>query len=247
MKRVLILPLVLLSVILALFVPAKIISAADSGLTWRKVNLPAEGKAGGWVLAKGANIRCLTQSADGTLYCYANPAGTTYTLFKSVDNGLSWSFTGGVTDVIFDIVSPPDNANVLYYATASAIYKSSDAGENFMPLPAPGGAGANNVSITSFDVTRTGSFYTVAAATRDADAGEFGGVYLYDEANSAAGWQDTNIGSRDVYKIAFAAKLIMTAELVAVSNTESGTVIVAKPISSNRVIFTDTGIRGYSG
>lgn len=245
MKRVLILPFVLLSVILALFVPAKIISAADTAVTWRKVSLPAEGKAGGWALAKGADIRCLAQSADGTLYCYANPAGTTFTLFKSVDNGLSWSFTGGVAEAITDIVSPPDNANVLYYATASAIYKSNDAGETFMPLPPPGGAGTNNITITSFDVVRTGSFYTIAAATRDADAGEFGGVYLYDEAKANAGWQNTNIGSRDVYKIAFALKLIMEQpHLIAVTNTESSTVISAKThlLEPWGNLLTDTAI-----
>ncbi|MBN1368404.1 MAG: hypothetical protein JW967_10820, partial [Dehalococcoidales bacterium] len=207
------------------FVPVRPSCAADNALNWRKVGLPSEGQAGGWVLAKGANIQCLTQSADGMLYCYAAPAGTAYTLFKSVDDGHSWSFTGGVADVIVDIVSPPDNANVVYYATASGVYKSNDGAATFLPLPvSPGGAGMNNISITSFDVVRTGSYYTVAVATRDTDAGEFGGVYFYDEAKPASGWQNTAIGNVDVYKIAF-TPVLLTGEpcLVAVCHTESGT------------------------
>ena len=227
MKRVILLPVVILTVMFTLFVPTPPACAADSALTWRKVDLPAEGQAGGWVLAQGADIRCLTQSADGTLYCYANPSGTTYTLFKSVDCGCSWSYTGGVADVIIDIVSPQDSASVVYYATASGVYKSNDGAVTFMPLPgAPGGAGMNNVSITSLDVIRTGSYYAVAVATRDADTGEFGGVYVYNENSPAEGWRDLGIGLRDVYKIAFAPALCNNEPcLAAVTNNESGTVV----------------------
>ncbi len=204
--------------------------ASDEAVTWLKVNLPTEGKPGNWVLAKGANIQCLTQSADGTLYCYANPTGTTYTLFKSTDSGLSWSYTGNVKDTIIDIVTPQDNANVVYYATAASVYKSNDAAKTFMPLPSsPGGAGAGNVSITSVDVLRTGSYYTVAVATRDADTGEFGGVYFYDETKSASGWQNTGIGNRDVYKVAFAPRLIVEQpHLIAVTSNEASTLVTTK-------------------
>ena len=172
----------------------------------------------------------LDSAADGTLYCYANPTGTTYTLFKSDDNGQSWSYTGGVKDIIIDIVTPQDNANVVYYTTAASVYKSNDGAKTFMPLPAaPGGAGTGNISITSVDVLRTGSYYTVAVATRDADAGEFGGVYLYDENKPTSGWQDTAIGNKDVYDVAFAPRLIVEQpHLIAVTNNEASTLVTTK-------------------
>jgi hypothetical protein len=99
-----------------------------------------------------------------------------------------------------------------------------------MLLPsAPGGAGIGNVSITSVDVIRTGSYYTVAVATRDADAGEFGGVYLYDETKPSSGWQDTTIGSKDVYDVAFAPRLIVEQpHLIAVTNNEASTLVTIK-------------------
>jgi hypothetical protein len=229
MKRFILLLIVLVSITLLLIIPSSVY-AGDDAVAWLKVNLPVDGKSGNWVLARGANIQCLTQAVDGTLYCYANPTGTTYTLFKSDDNGQSWSYTGGVKDIIIDIVTPQDNANVVYYATAASVYKSNDGAKTFMLLPsAPGGAGIGNVSITSVDVIRTGSYYTVAVATRDADAGEFGGVYLYDETKPSSGWQDTTIGSKDVYDVAFAPRLIVEQpHLIAVTNNEASTLVTIK-------------------
>ena len=58
--------------------------------------MPAEGITGKWALANGSDIRCLTMANDGTLYCYANPSGTTFTLFKSADNGRSVTKSAGM-------------------------------------------------------------------------------------------------------------------------------------------------------
>ena len=54
---------------------------------------------------------------DGTLYSYANPVGTSYTLFKSADAGYSWPTTGKVKEAIVDIAIALDDANIVYYAT----------------------------------------------------------------------------------------------------------------------------------
>jgi len=62
--------------------------ATPDEVRWSRVNIPIEGDAGNWVLASGSSIQHLTLAADGTLYCYANPSGTSYTLFKSTDAGL---------------------------------------------------------------------------------------------------------------------------------------------------------------
>ena len=127
--------------------------AAVDAVQWTPVNIPSEGITGKWMLANGSDIRHLTMAKDGTLYCYANPSGTTYTLFKSTDNGRSWTTTGKVTDVIIDIAALPQDSATVYYATVSCIYKSVDAGNSFFLLPPnPGGAGNGNVLITSIDV-----------------------------------------------------------------------------------------------
>ena len=198
------------------------------------VNIPTEGIAGKWTLANGSDIRCLTMASDGTLYCYANPAGTTYTLFKSQDNGRSWITTGKVSDVIVDIaISPQDNTNI-YYATASRIYKSADAGNAFIPLPPnPGGAGSGNVFITSIDVVYTGNTNIVVVSTVDTDTAQYGGVYLLDESQSGSTWVNTNIGNYDVSRVAFSPNYSNDHQIIAVTSDETNTCISSKVGNSN--------------
>jgi len=107
---------------------------------------------------------------DGSLYCYANPSGTGYTLFKSTDGGYSWSYTGKVKDTIVALAAAPDDASTIYYTTLSRIYKSTDAGSSFVSLsPNPGGAGSHNIEITSIDVARVDNNNIIAVSTRDGD------------------------------------------------------------------------------
>lgn len=142
-----------LLLLFGLLAPAASATAGPDLVKWSWVNTPTEGEAGNWVLAGGSDVRHLTAAIDGTLYCYANPAGTSYRLFKSTDGGFSWSHTGMVKDEIVAIATAPDNASIVYYATSSSVYKSADAGNSFTPLPpGPGGAGTNNLAITSIDV-----------------------------------------------------------------------------------------------
>jgi len=54
---------------------------------WTRVNIPAEGDAGNWVLADGSDIKQLTMATDGTLYACAE--GLNHTLYKSTDGGRS--------------------------------------------------------------------------------------------------------------------------------------------------------------
>ena len=157
-------------------------ASALEEVKWVRVNIPTEGETGDWVLASGSNVQHLTMAVDGTLYCYANPSGTSYTLFKSKDAGYSWSHTGKVKDAIVDIAAAPDDANIICYATTSNVYKSDDAGVSFTRLPLnPGGAGSGNITITSMDVARPDGSSIVAVGTSDADAAQYGGVYILDE------------------------------------------------------------------
>jgi len=118
----------------AVIIPFHYPVAAVDAAQWTSVNIPAEGAIGGggtWTLANGSDISCLTMASDGTLYCYANHSGTTYTLFKSVDNGHSWTTTGKVTYVIIDIAILTQDSTNIYYDTVSGIYKLVDTGNTF--------------------------------------------------------------------------------------------------------------------
>ena len=191
--------LILLLSLLGLSTPA---IANPSVVKWLEVNLPTEGESGNWVLANGSDVRHLTMAIDGSLYCYANPSGTSYTLFKSTDGGYSWSYTGRVKDTIVDIAAAPGDASIVYYATVSDIYKSTDAGGSFTRLPSnPGEAGTDNLTITSIDIARLDSNSIIAVGTRDTDSSRYGGVYILDESELLPSWIDTNLGNYDVYAV----------------------------------------------
>lgn len=201
--------------------------AAD--VRWSSVSLPADGVSGRWVLAAGADTRFLTVAIDGTLYCYATPTATTDRLFKSTDGGLSWASVGGVKDTIIAIAAAPFDAGTVYYATTSCIYRSRDAGASFMALPPnPGGAGTNNIKISSLDVVRPGTGNIVAVATQDADVGQYGGVYVFDESTFTGIWEDTSIGSYDVLHVAFSPSYASDRTLLAVAAGGSDAVVRTK-------------------
>lgn len=222
--------LLLALLILALFassIPfAQTVSAVDYA-QWTPLNLPTEGVTGKWVLANGSDIRQLTMASDGTLYCYANPSGTTNTLFKSSDSGRSWTTAGGIIDVITDIVVLQQDVNTIYFATSSKVFRSSDAGKTFTSLTDPGGAGSGNVSITSIDVVRNGSTNMVAVSTKDNDAGQFGGVFLLDESKIGGDWVNTNIGNYDVCRVVFSPNYASDRQLIAVATDETDTLLTS--------------------
>jgi photosystem II stability/assembly factor-like uncharacterized protein len=217
----------ILFLILCLLVPlcpAVYPVAAINEARWMTVNTPDGGAEGRWVLASGSDIRHLTDAPDGTLYCYANLPASLFTLFKSTDGGLGWFPTGQVTEAITDIAVLPQDAASIYLATASCIYKSTDAGSTFAPLiPLPAGAGSDNIRITSIDVTRTNSGCIIAAGTIDTDFAQYGGIYLFDESQGI--WTDTNIGAYDVYCAAFSPDYNHDCQIIALISDEAETII----------------------
>jgi len=189
---------------------------------WSKVNIPTQGKAGGWVLASGSDVQHLTMTSDGTLYAYGK--GLTYTLYQSTDGGYSWSAIGKVKDAIVDIAVAPDN--VVYYATSSQVYKSVDGVSKFAALPIPGGAGANNIEITSLDVSRLTN-NIIVVGTKDKDPAQYGGIYLLDETNLFT-WTDTSLGNYDVYSVTLSPNYPADRQLIAVVSNETHTFITTK-------------------
>jgi len=218
--------LILLLSLLGLGTPA---SANPSLVKWSGVNIPTEGGAGNWVLANGSDVQHLTMAIDGTLYGYANPSGTSYTLFKSTDGGYSWSYYGRVKDTIVDIATAPDDASIIYYATMSDVYKFTDADSSFARLPAnPGGAGTDNLTITSIDVARLDGKSIIAVGVRDTDSSQYGGIYTLDEREMLPGWLDTNLVGYDVYAVAFSPNFLADRQLVAVVTDEGDTLVTTK-------------------
>jgi len=190
---------------------------------WLSTNIPTEGTAGNWVLASGSDVQHLTMAIDGTLYAYGK--SLTYTLYKSTDGGFSWSHIGKVNDAIVDIATAPENASIIYYATTANVYKSTNTGKSFASLPTnPGGAGSNNIEITSISTAQDG---IIAVGTRDTDNAQYGGVYTLDESESFI-WVDTTIGNYDVYTVAYSHGSAAGSQLIAVATDEANTIITSR-------------------
>ncbi len=214
--------------IIASALPTAVAGTVPTAAHWTAVNIPAQGEAGQWVLAAGSDVQQITVATDGALYAAANPTGTTDRLFRSSDNGSSWQATGEVTGAIISIATTPDDARLVYYATAAGVFRSTDAGATFAPLPGLGGAGGDNRTVTTIAVTPRGSGHLVAAAVRDNDAGQYGGVYLLDDTEVFAAWRDAGIGSLDVVAVSFSPKYATDRALVAVATNESSTLVLTR-------------------
>ena len=218
-----------LGLLLLLGFAAPVLAAPDM-VKWSETNIPTQGKPGGWVLAAGSDVQHLIMASNGTLYAYGK--GLSYTLYQSTNNGYSWSAIGKVKDEIVDIAVAPDN--VVYYATSSQVYKSADGVSNFVALLTPGGAGANNIEITSLDASRL-SNNIIVVGTKDKDNHEYGGIYLLDEADPFT-WTDTSLGNYDVYGLAFSPNYPSDRQIIAVVSDET-----------NTFITTDFGGAGWGG
>ncbi len=213
--------------IASLITHASPVFSTPGEVKWSQLNIPSEGVPGGWVLAKNSDIKCLTTATDGTLYAYANPSGTSRTLFKSTDGGYSWSYTGSVTDEIVDIAADPEDDSTVYYATPSCVYKSSDGGDSFTELPPnPGGAGSNNLEITTITVASLDGHNIIAVGTKDTDNAEYGGIYTLEEDEEPfPSWVDTGIGNYDIYSVAFSPDLAADAVTMAAVTDEARTYV----------------------
>jgi len=230
---------------LVLILPGNVISvpkvySATDAVRWTAVNIPTGGNGGDWVLADGSDIRCITAAADGSIYAYVT--GNTYTLYRSTDGGTGWSHLGTVRDTIVGIAVSPVDTDRIYYATSSAVYRSTDGGRTFGLLAeGPGGSGTLNVEITSIDVACLDE-NIVAIGTMNADSSGFGGVYTLDEKETIPFWVDTNIGSFDVYAVAFSPDYVSDGQLVAVITDETDTLVSAKTIGSGWGVHTGNAL-----
>jgi len=217
--------LLLLSLLVSISPLAPALADPDE-VKWSRVSRPTEGKIGNWVLANGSDIAHLTIAINGTLYAYVN--GPTYTLYKSTDEGKSWSYKGDVTDAITDIVCSSLEADTIYFTNGSHVYKSDDAGTSFSTVAvASSPALDTNESITCLDVGYNASNDPfVFIATADTDSGDFGGIYYLPEANPGAAWTDLQAGSYDVYSIAVSPGFQSDSQIIAIVTDETHTYVI---------------------
>jgi hypothetical protein len=216
------LSLVMVLTLLSALVPAAVMaSPADN--EWEEFDVPKEAKSGDWALAptdvgseSSLKMGPIAKAIDGTLYCYVGPTtileDTDYTLFKSSDGGREWEYTGDVKDTIVDIACSPDEADVLYYATTTDVYKSDDAADEFSKMISP--TLASDV-ITSLDCALLGDDYVTVIGTADGSGNGY--VYLFDEGGrTSANWSDQSVGSYDVYGVAMSPNYSSDKQIVAV-------------------------------
>ncbi|MEL7563183.1 WD40 repeat domain-containing protein [Dehalogenimonas sp. 4OHTPN] len=195
-------------------------SAADAA--WSALPMPRSGVAGGWTLTPGSDVGALAADSQGRLLVWLSGA----------DGGLFHQAAGGGFGKLY---SSPAEAVALgtasdgrfYYATSVAVYRSEDGGQNFITLPSnPGGAGAGNRRITGMEVISGGSGNAVAVSVADSDAGEWGGVYVFNEADFFSGWRDISPGASDVLHIMRSPSYAADGALLALAVGAAGTSVI---------------------
>ncbi len=198
--------LVLLTFPIVLAAPAV---AAPDEVKWSRVSIPTEGKPGDWVLADGSDVKHLTMAIDGSLYGYANPTGTSHTLFKSTDGGYSWSYLD-YDKAIVALAGSSIDADTIYVSDGSSVYKSEDGGEEWESLGSPAGI----APITCLDVGYIEGEPYVFIGTADGAGG--GGVYYRGDSAFGGGWKDLDIGNYDVYSLARSPEFAADSQTAAV-------------------------------
>ncbi|MFH1002602.1 MAG: hypothetical protein V1780_00465 [Chloroflexota bacterium] len=229
------LSLVMALSVLAAFMPVSSVQANPGNNEWAEFNVPKDGNTGSWVLATADNVSApptmgpIAMAIDGTLYCYVGPTtslkSTDYTLFKSNDGGKTWAYTGKVEDTIIDIVTSPNDAKVLYYATDTKVYKSSNAGSTFTQITAPILGGSE--TITSLGAALLVDAYVIIIGTNNtAGAGR---VLIFDEGGRlATGWTDQLVGTYDVFGVAMAPDFNTSKQMVAIITDGTSTWVTTK-------------------
>ncbi len=167
------------------------------------------------------NAYLLEQATDGTLYTCIT-SGTTHQLSRSIDGGHNFIATGAPdTGPIIAIATSSDEADVVYFATAATVYKSSDAGVNFTALTAaPAGH-----TITALDVhCMGGSYYAVVIGTALADTAD---VFYLDETETPPTWHNLDFNNTVVAAYGFGTGIDRLVAVAFAPDFDTSSVIVA--------------------
>jgi len=232
------------ALLLCLLVGAATTTAtASDEVRWSRVNLPTEGRLGDWMLADGSDVEHLTSAIDGTIYCYADPTGTSRTLFKSADGGTSWEYTD-YEQTITGIAPSGIDADTLYVTDGSDVYKSEDGGGEWETLNSPSGI----APITCIDVGyNSDKDPYVFVGTADGAAG--GGVYYLPDIQFGKGWTDLDVGNYDVRSLACSPGFAADSQVIAVITDNASSYAAYNDGTSgdwNQVELLDSGGAGFA-
>ncbi len=245
MKSWLVITILLLTLVVVVgALPAQAKPETDA---WSKYPIPQKGKAGGWVLtsdvtSEATGVTAICVAFDGTIYAATEEiAGSPlngYNLFKSTDGGYTWTplwripAGDGGSRIIALTLPQCEDSSILYLATQYNIYKSIDGGEHFTSLASPNPS--SGALITSPYVTDHDGTHLIVVSTRDADGGDYGGVYFYNESQPFNPWADLQVGGDaagtkyDVLAIAFSPNFADDEQIVAVVTDETDTIATTK-------------------
>ena len=196
-------------------------------LEWSEVNIPTDGKPGGWQLASGSDIQHLSLALDDSLYT-DKVEGTTHHLMKSTDEGRTWEQTGYEGGVIAAIAGSRLDADIIYLTDGSLVYKSEDGGQGFETV----GSGSlptldGNESIACLDIGYdVNDDPIIFIGTADTDGGDFGHIYYLTEAEFGASWSDLQATGYDVYSIAVSPDFKNSHQVIALATDETHTYII---------------------
>ena len=226
------------------FIPA--VSASSNSNVWAKYSIPTDDD---WQLAPSPGPLMdrgpFDIAIDGTIYTYAQ-VDNDCTLFKSTDDGYNWSKCGtsghAAEDIVVDIACSPDDADVVYYATADNVYKSEDAGSKFTIV----GTSPGDIDtmwwlvISSLDVAMLGDDHVVVVGVDSIAPSWGGGVFVLDEGvRITPSWEDQKVngiayggtiasGGRHVYDVALSPMFNDDKQIVAVMTDETDTWVTTK-------------------
>jgi len=150
-----ILGVVLTLVLLSSFTAGLAIPASAAGEAWTVMPTPGVGQLGNYVTGPVAGVLAgpalLTKAIDGTLYAFWVIGEPDY-IYKSTDGAHTWARCSGTSDdlspaagPVIAIVCSPNDAKTIYLLTdnltVNEVYRSTDAGANFVRLLTPDQSG----------------------------------------------------------------------------------------------------------
>ena len=147
-----------------------VLKSTDWGKTWSKPMLPASHHIGR-ILIDPKESNHVVVAVTGPLYSLSDDRG----IYTTMDGGATWNKTLFATNMagFIDLAAAPENFNVMYTASwekdrkawnfdgdgdASAIYKSTDAGQTWTKITTPGsgfptGSGVGRIGLAVYDET----------------------------------------------------------------------------------------------
>jgi len=207
---------------------------------WSTYDYPDEGADGDYFYDSliTAGPGPIARDIDGTFWVFANPDTGANDLLKSLDTeGRSWEVTEYQTETtggaIVAIAPSSIDADVVYVADATNVYKTEDGGDTWTDLGTPA---AGVTTITCLDVGYVDDEPHIFVGTADGP----GEVYYYHDVAFARTWTDLNVQASTTGVAAGLAQVYG----IAVSPDFDSDVLVAALITTDAVDadWADAGV-----